>query len=69
MNKERIEKNLIVKLSFEFGVAITGFCDQLHQERKFVIANQLLRAGLSLVQTSGRLKTLKVWQTLFINLK
>jgi four helix bundle protein len=48
MNKERIEKNLIVKLSFEFGVAITGFCDQLHQERKFVIANQLLRAGLSI---------------------
>ena len=48
MNKERIENNLIVKLSFEFGVAITQFCDELHNEKRFVIANQLLRAGLSI---------------------
>lgn len=48
MNKERLENNLIVKLSFEFGVEITRFCDKLYEKRKFVIANQLLRAGLSI---------------------
>lgn len=48
MNKEKIEKNLIVKLSFAFGVQVTKFCDKLCQERKFVIADQLLRSGLSI---------------------
>lgn len=41
------ENNLIVKLTFEFGVDILNFCDELTELRKFVVANQLLRAGIS----------------------
>ena len=48
MNQKRLENNLIVKLTFEFGLKILTFCDKLSEARKFVISNQLLRAGLSI---------------------
>ncbi len=40
--------NLIVNLSVEFAVAIIAYCELLEADRKFVIANQLLKAGTSI---------------------
>lgn len=40
--------NLIVNLSFSFAVEIIVFSEMLDQARKFVVSNQLLRAGISI---------------------
>ena len=48
MNKEKIEQNLVLKLSFDFSLLIIEFCDKLELAKKFVIARQLLKAGTSI---------------------
>lgn len=48
MNDERISENLIVKLSFEFALGIVRYAELLEVNRKFVVANQLLKAGTSI---------------------
>jgi len=40
--------NLIVNLSVEFALAVIEYCELLEGNRKFVIANQLLKAGTSI---------------------
>jgi four helix bundle protein len=40
--------NLIVNLSFEFALSIIDYCELLEANRKFVIANQLLKSGTSI---------------------
>ena len=42
------EKNLIVDLTFEFALKIIMYVGLLEKERKFVMANQLLKAGTSI---------------------
>ncbi len=49
MNNERINENIIVKLSFEFALQIIRYTDILEESRKFVLAKQLLKAGTSIV--------------------
>lgn len=41
------KENLIVKLTFEFALEIIKFAEKLEEERKFVLANQLLKSGTS----------------------
>lgn len=41
-------QNLIVSKSIEFSIQIVQYCEQLEREKKFVIANQLLRSGTSI---------------------
>ena len=48
MNKETIDKNPVIKLSFEFSLDIIKFCEVLEQHRKFVIARQLLKSGTAI---------------------
>ncbi len=48
MNKELIEKNQIVKLTFEFALDMIEYCEVLEGKRKFVVANQLLKSGTSI---------------------
>jgi four helix bundle protein len=48
MNRENIEKNLILKLSFDFSLLIIEYCERLEGERKYVIARQLLKSGTSI---------------------
>ena len=48
MNKEAIDKNLVIKLSFEFSLEIIKFCEIPEQQKKFVIARQLLKCGTSI---------------------
>lgn len=40
--------NLIVNLSVEFALVIIEYCELLEENRKFVIANQLLKSGTSI---------------------
>lgn len=48
MNNERINENIIVKLSFEFALQIIQYTECLEGNRKFVLANQLLKSGSSI---------------------
>jgi four helix bundle protein len=48
MSPEKVKDNLIVQLSFSFGLDTMLFCDKLFEQKKFVIANQLLRSALSI---------------------
>lgn len=45
MTAIKIKDNLIVDLSFNFGLAVIEFVDDLQVKRKFAVANQLLRSG------------------------
>lgn len=47
MDNTNRNENVIVKLSFEFALAILEYCEELEDRRKFVVANQLLKAGTS----------------------
>ncbi|MBB4036910.1 four helix bundle protein [Dysgonomonas hofstadii] len=40
--------NVIVDLSFKFALDIIAFAEILEQERKYIIANQLLKSGTSI---------------------
>lgn len=48
MQKDYIEKNPILKLSFEFAIMIMNYCDELQGLKKFAISNQLFRSGTSI---------------------
>ena len=48
MKKEVLEKNLIVRLTFEFSLDVIDYCEILEEKRRFVIANQLLKSGTSI---------------------
>ena len=48
MDNNKINENLIVKLSFDFSLLIIEFAESLEQKRKFVISNQLLKSGTSI---------------------
>jgi four helix bundle protein len=48
MQNELIQKKPILKLSIEFSVAIAEYCELLHEKKKFVIAQQLLKSGTSI---------------------
>jgi four helix bundle protein len=41
-------RNEIVELSFEFALQIIIYCEQLEEDRKYVIARQLLKSGTSI---------------------
>ncbi len=40
--------NVIVDKTLDFTVAIVSFCELLEANRKFIVANQLLRSGTSI---------------------
>ena len=48
MKKEEIESNPILKMTFEFSLAILDFCDVLDEMRKYTISRQLLKSGTSI---------------------
>jgi four helix bundle protein len=41
------KENVIVTLTFKFALEIIKYCDGLQENKKFVIANQLLKSGTS----------------------
>jgi four helix bundle protein len=48
MKKEMLDKNPILKLSFEFSLMVISYCEKLESERKYVISRQLLKSGTSI---------------------
>lgn len=40
-------ENEIVKVSFEFALMVVKYCEELEEQRKYVIARQLLKSGTS----------------------
>lgn len=44
----KYKDNLILKLTFEFAVTIVKYSEELDKERKFSVANQILRSGTSI---------------------
>jgi len=48
MKQELIERNPLLKMSVEFALSVIDYCDVLYEQKKFVIANQLLKAGTSI---------------------
>ena len=40
--------NVITKLTFQFALDIIKYCEGLQDDKKFVIANQLLKSGTSI---------------------
>lgn len=48
MDAAQINKNLIVKLSFDFALLTIALAEELELKRKFVIANQILKSGTSI---------------------
>jgi four helix bundle protein len=48
MRKETFDKNPVLKLSFDFALMLIEYCELLEQNRKFIVARQLLRSGTSI---------------------
>jgi len=48
MQVELIEKNPILKLSFDFSLMIIAYCEKLEEKKKYVLSRQLLRSGTSI---------------------
>jgi len=44
----RKKENIILNLTFNFALEIIKYCELLESERKFIIANQLLKSGTSI---------------------
>lgn len=42
------EENIILKLSYEFALAIISYTEILEEHKKFVIARQVLKSGTSI---------------------
>ena len=40
--------NIILKMSFDFAIAIIAYCGLLDERKKWVLSNQLLKSGTSI---------------------
>lgn len=48
MQKELLDQNPILKLSFDFSLLVISYCEHLELSRKYVIARQLLKSGTAI---------------------
>lgn len=48
MKKEMFDKNPLLKLSFSFSLELVEYCERLEEQKKYIIARQLLRSGTSI---------------------
>src|SRR6266513_575712 len=48
MRKELIENNPLLKKTIEFSLAVIEYCEKLEENKKYVIAKQLLRSSTSI---------------------
>jgi len=48
MKLELVEKNVILNLSMEFSLRVIDYCEKLENERKYILARQLLKSGTSI---------------------
>lgn len=43
-----MKENVILQKTFDFSLQIIKYCELLHEHKKFVISNQLLKSGTSI---------------------
>ena len=43
-----MKENVILDKTFQFALNIIKYCEVLHEQKKFVISNQLLKSGTSI---------------------
>lgn len=48
MKKELFDNNPLLKLSFDFSLMVIEYCERLENDKKFVVARQLLKSGTSI---------------------
>lgn len=48
MTREKIDQNLVLKLSFDFALHVIAYCEKLDEEKKFAISRQLLKSGTAI---------------------
>lgn len=48
MKTEAIQTNPVLRLTFEFSLAVIEYCEVLEQNKKFVLSRQLLKSGTSI---------------------
>lgn len=61
-----IEKNAILKLSFDFSLMVIGYCEKLDEQRRYILSKQLLRSGTSIGANSFEAQNAEARQILFI---
>lgn len=61
--------NKIVDLTFAFALKIISFTEILQENKKFIIANQLLRSGTSVRANTREAQNCEAKQILFISLR
>lgn len=66
---QNASENIILKKTIEFSLAIIEYAEVLEQQKKFVIARQLLRCGTSIGANVHEAQNAKAKVTLFISLK
>ena len=62
-------ENIIVNLSFDFALAIIEYCEILESNKRYVIANQLLKSGTSIGANIREAQNAESKTILFINLR
>ncbi|WP_255364015.1 four helix bundle protein [Arachidicoccus ginsenosidimutans] len=60
------KENVIVEKTINFSLSIIKYCEVLEQDRKYVIAKQLLRSATSIGANVLKRKMQKVKMTSFI---
>lgn len=53
------KENVGVKMTLDFALSVIKYSEKLQEEKKFVIANQLLKSGTSIGANIGKRKMLK----------
>lgn len=48
MKRELIESNPILKMTFDFSLAVIDYCDVINELKKYILSKQLLRCGTSI---------------------
>ena len=48
------ENSIVLKKTFDFAVKIVMFDSQLNAEKHYILGNQLLRSGTSIINTSKK---------------
>lgn len=48
MRKELIDNNPLLKLSIAFSLEVIEYCEKLNEQKKFILANQLMRSATSI---------------------
>ena len=69
MIKELVDKNLIVKLSFDFSLEVIKYCSKLEEIKKFTIGNQLIKSGTRIGANSCEAQNAEKKMISFINSK